>query len=51
VRRLRIAAGAGERMIGWDGRDEGGREAPAGIYAFRVEGGSASVQGTLVKVR
>jgi hypothetical protein len=51
VRRLRIAPGAGERAIAWDGRDESGRHAPAGIYPFRVEGGGTSVEGTLVKLR
>ena len=43
--------GLGERSLSWDGRDRTGREAPAGIYSFRVEGGRSRVTGALIKLR
>ena len=36
----RLASGgqpAGARTYGWDGRDDGGRRVPAGIYLARLE--------------
>jgi flagellar hook assembly protein FlgD len=31
---------AGRQRVVWDGRDERGHEAPAGIYLFRLTGAS-----------
>jgi flagellar hook assembly protein FlgD len=31
---------AGRQRVVWDGRDEKGHEAPAGIYLFRLTGAS-----------
>jgi hypothetical protein len=47
---------AGDRPAGpgaavWDGRDEGGREAPAGVYFCRLEGAGGSVTRKLLLVR
>lgn len=40
-----------EVAIDWDGHDEAGREAPAGIYLARVESGAGEALGRLVKMR
>jgi hypothetical protein len=37
--------------VTWDGRDDRGREAPAGIYLVRVEGKLGVARGRLVKSR
>ncbi|MBA4377286.1 MAG: hypothetical protein C0395_01280 [Gemmatimonas sp.] len=47
---------AGDRPAGpgaavWDGRDEGGRDAPAGVYFCRLESAGAAVTRKLVLVR
>jgi flagellar hook assembly protein FlgD len=40
-----------EVAITWDGKDQSGREAPAGIYLVRVESGAGEAVGRLVKTR
>jgi flagellar hook assembly protein FlgD len=42
--------GRGVSII-WDGRDQSGREMPAGIYLVRVESTGGEVMGRLVKTR
>jgi hypothetical protein len=37
--------------VTWDGRDDRGREVPAGIYLVRVEGPAGVARGRLVKTR
>ena len=37
--------------ITWDGCDQSGREAPAGIYLVRVESTAGEAMGRLVKTR
>ena len=37
--------------VRWDGRDDAGRDAPAGIYLVRAEGTSGSVIGRMVMMR
>jgi len=44
VRRLEAVLAAGEGSLAWDGTDEGGREVPAGIYFYRVEGSSTTLK-------
>lgn len=36
LRTWRIETAAGERVLAWDGRDEAGRAAPAGVYLVRA---------------
>jgi hypothetical protein len=38
-----------EVAIAWDGRDDSGRRAPAGVYLVRVESGAGAAVGRLVK--
>ena len=40
-----------EVTITWDGRDQSGRETPAGIYLVRVEGAAVETTGRLVKTQ
>jgi len=42
---------AGEHTITWDGRDEGGRAMPAGVYLYRMETSRSVQSGRLVKLR
>lgn len=42
---------AGSRTLAWDGRDDSGREVPAGVYLFRARLGSAQHVGKLLKTR
>ncbi len=52
VRHFEDAAPApGRRAVAWDGRDDQGRAAEAGVYAYRVTGGAVAQQGRLVKLR
>ncbi len=44
-------APAGETGVRWDGRDASGREAPAGIYFYRLEGADGVRTRRLVKLR
>ena len=44
-------AGPGGRFVGWDGRDAAGAEVKPGIYLVRAAGGSARLEGRLVKLR
>jgi hypothetical protein len=37
--------------VPWDGRDDLGRDVPAGVYLARLQSGSGSVVGRLVKAR
>jgi hypothetical protein len=37
--------------VRWDGRDQGGRAVPPGIYFYRWSSGAASLRGTLVRTR
>jgi flagellar hook assembly protein FlgD len=39
------------RTITWDGKDQSGRQTPAGIYLVRVESTAGEVLGRLVKTR
>jgi hypothetical protein len=44
----RITAGrlpAGETAVGWDGRDESGRDLPSGVYFLRLTGGGRTLAG------
>ncbi len=52
VRQLELGSGgAGQREVRWDGRDNSGREAPSGVYLFKLEEGklSAVARGLLVR--
>lgn len=40
-----------DAAVTWDGHDEVGREAPAGIYLVRVEGTGGEAVGRLAKIR
>ena len=40
VRRWRIQGTAGLHTVAWDGRDDYGREAPSGIYFYRLHTGN-----------
>jgi flagellar hook assembly protein FlgD len=40
-----------EIPIAWDGKDQAGRETPAGIYLVRVESTAGEAMGRLVKTR
>ncbi|HBE73805.1 MAG TPA: hypothetical protein DDW31_06960 [candidate division Zixibacteria bacterium] len=42
---------AGLHRIAWDGADDSGRSLAAGVYLYRIEAGSASWSGRMVKVR
>lgn len=42
---------AGAHAIGWDGRDDAGREAGAGLYFVRVEGPGGPVVARVARVR
>ena len=48
---LSQAMPAGERTFVWDGRDDGGRMMPEGIYVFRVRAGREVVATKLVRLR
>ncbi len=54
-RRVReLAAGprpAGDNVLGWDLRDDRGREVSSGVYFARLESGQATLTQKLVKVR
>jgi hypothetical protein len=39
---------AGAHAVGWDGRDDDGRLAPASVYVYRVDAGSVRVQKKMV---
>jgi len=53
VRRLvgRAPVGAGERSVVWDGKDDNGRSAAAGVYLLRLEAGEDSAARKLVLLR
>jgi len=42
---------SGQRVIGWDGRDDGGRSLASGTYFLRLEGGGAYLSRTVNLVR
>jgi flagellar hook assembly protein FlgD len=42
---------AGPRAAVWDGRDDSGRAAPAGVYVFRLDAAAGSLARKLVLVR
>jgi hypothetical protein len=44
------AAGSGERVLLWDGRDDNGRKAPPGVYLARYRAGRAQGTARLVKI-
>ena len=44
-------AAAGARRVQWDGRNAAGNEVGSGVYLFRLEAGSETVSGRMVKVR
>jgi flagellar hook assembly protein FlgD len=43
--------GGREVAIIWDGRDQSGRETPAGVYLLRVESTGGDAMGRLVKMQ
>jgi hypothetical protein len=43
--------GAGKHSFTWDGKDQAGRQTPAGIYLVRVESGAEEAVGRLVKTQ
>jgi photosystem II stability/assembly factor-like uncharacterized protein len=50
----RLAAGAqeaGPHRLEWDGRDDGGRDLPAGVYLYVLHAGDRHEMGKLVRVR
>jgi hypothetical protein len=47
-RRLRLVAEGGVTSAIWDGRDDGGRRLPAGVYLARVESGEAAISRKLI---
>jgi hypothetical protein len=51
VRSLRGDASAGTRIFTWDGRDDRGALAPAGLYFVRIAQGGATALGRVVRVR
>lgn len=52
VRRLvGWSLGAGPHGVTWDGRDEGGRRVPAGVYVFRLRSGEGEWTGRAVRLR
>ncbi|MBM4118526.1 hypothetical protein FJ251_12480 [bacterium] len=42
---------SGEQRLAWDGRDDGGRPLPAGLYLYRLAAGEGLHAGKLVKLR
>jgi hypothetical protein len=42
---------AGPHAVGWDGVDDGGRPAPAGVYFYRLEADGRSFTRKLVLSR
>lgn len=42
---------SGPREVSWDGRDAGGRDAPAGIYLYRMEAAGVSLSRRMVLLR
>jgi len=51
VRRLEHdAVAAGSQQVVWDGRDGGGRTAPAGVYVYRVSAGGRNASGRMLLV-
>lgn len=52
VRRIgHVSAAAGRQVIRWDGRDDSGREAGSGIYAYILEAGGVRKTGKMALVR
>ena len=52
VRRLhRGEMGDGALEVAWDGRDEWGQDAPAGVYLIRGRGGEASASTRVLLLR
>ncbi len=42
---------AGDHHVSWDGRDEAGREAPSGVYLYRLEGAGTTSTRRMVLAR
>jgi len=43
--------GVGRHGVAWDGRDDGGRRVPSGVYLYRIQAGSAGDVGRMVLVK
>ena len=49
VRGERVVAGvSGENALAWDGRDDGGRRLPSGVYVLAIEAGGVEVRAQVV---
>jgi len=52
IRDLGLDAGeAGENSLPWDGLDQNGRQAPAGLYLFYLEAGDQTARGQVIRLR
>ena len=52
LRRLHSGSlAAGYHRLWWDGRDQGGRPLPSGVYLFRVQAGDTTTQRRLVLLK
>ncbi len=51
VMRWNSPVGAGQREIAWDGRDQRGRQVPAGVYLIRIEAGGQQRSARAVRIR
>jgi hypothetical protein len=51
VRTLALRAATGTSGVTWDGRDDAGRELPAGLYFWRAAGEDVSASGRVARLR
>ncbi len=51
VRLVGPGLSAGEHTVRWNGRDDAGRQVPAGIYVYRVQAGRQVARGKVLRLR